>query len=195
MTFKVNEKLGSAVVSHNGEEFLTLKLKGGVPVVETPRIEAGSILTSVLDGVDFEEFINKTGDGTITGNLNIIGSLSTDGISSEGDVNVTGDVNVNGQVVATGEVIAFSDIRLKEDLKVIENSLDKLNSLSGYTYKRKDTGLTNSGLIAQEVKEVLPEAVSLQEEYYAVSYNGVIPLLVNAIKELTEIVEELKSNG
>jgi len=92
---------------------------------------------------------------------------------------------VNGDIYATGDVTASSDRRLKTDIKRIENALDKVCAIGGYTYVMNDKPST--GLIAQEVLEVLPEVVHGSEETsYSLAYGNVIGLLVEAIKELKE---------
>lgn len=93
-----------------------------------------------------------------------------------------------------------SDRRAKSDIKVIENALEKVETLSGNTYELHNTsgGTTRSaGLIAQEVQEVLPEAVTQDNEedggMLRLNYNSVIALLVESVKELSAEVKELKS--
>lgn len=93
-----------------------------------------------------------------------------------------------------------SDRRAKSDIKVIENALEKVETLSGNTYELHNTsgGTTRSaGLIAQEVQEVLPEAVTQDNEedggMLRLNYNAVIALLVESVKELKAEIEELKS--
>lgn len=93
-----------------------------------------------------------------------------------------------------------SDRRAKSDIKVIENALEKVESLSGNTYELHNTsgGTTRSaGLIAQEVQEVLPEAVTQDIEadggLLRLNYNSVIALLVESVKELSAEVKELKA--
>lgn len=93
-----------------------------------------------------------------------------------------------------------SDLRAKSDVKVIENALEKVETLSGNTYVLHNTsgGTTRSaGLIAQEVQEVLPEAVTQDIEadggLLRLNYNSVIALLVESVKELSAEVKELKS--
>ena len=89
----------------------------------------------------------------------------------------------------------FSDIRLKENIVVIPNALEKVSSLRGITFTKKSDGSVGTGLIAQELEKVLPEAVyesktidSLEdpdaEEYKAINYPTTVGLLVEAIKEL-----------
>ena len=87
---------------------------------------------------------------------------------------------------------ASSDRRLKTDLKKIENAVDKVSKLSGYTYTRIDSGERHAGVIAQEVLEVLPEVVDSKGEYMAVAYGNMIALLIEAIKEQQVQITELK---
>jgi hypothetical protein len=109
-------------------------------------------------------------------------------------------MNGNGNF---SNVYIRSDIRLKRNLKKIENAVDKVDKLNGYIYEKTDKiGGTEfkveAGIIAQELKEVLPEAVEAVsmdngEETLTVSSAATIALLVNAIKELKARVEYLES--
>lgn len=92
-----------------------------------------------------------------------------------------------------------SDRRVKSNIAKIDNALDKVSKLSGNVY---DLQLPNgdtkpsAGLIAQEVQEVLPEAVTTDNDKDALlrlNYNAVIALLVESVKELKAEIEELKS--
>lgn len=115
-----------------------------------------------------------------------------------------------GTIRATNDICAFySDIRLKTDITAIENALDKVCKLNGITYKPNEVakryGFTEEdervGLIAQEVQKVLPQVVKpapfdseykTGENYITVQYEYIIPLLVEAIKELKETIDKLK---
>jgi len=102
-----------------------------------------------------------------------------------GEDNPGSKLVVNGDIYATGDVTASSDRRLKTDIKRIENALDKVCAIGGYTYMMNDKPST--GLIAQEVLEVLPEVVHGSEETsYSLAYGNIIGLLVEAVKELKE---------
>ena len=96
-----------------------------------------------------------------------------------------------------GDFVATSDIRLKSDIKVIENALDKVDKLTGSTFDKIGVDKRHAGLIAQDVQAVLPEAVVAfdndGEDYLGVSSSAVIGLLVEAIKELRQEVQDLKS--
>ena len=76
---------------------------------------------------------------------------------------------------------------------VISNALDKVMTLTGYTYTRKDSKQRQTGLIAQNVEKILPEAVMTNEEgIKALAYGNLMGLVVEAIKELKREIKELK---
>ena len=118
-------------------------------------------------------------------------------IHSNGNVGIGGAVSteklkVYGDILATANVTAYSDKRLKSDIVKIKDALNKIDKLNGYTYTMNDKRST--GLIAQEVLEVLPEAVEGSEETtYALAYGNLASIFVEAIKELREKVLELEN--
>jgi len=94
-------------------------------------------------------------------------------------------LHVNGDIYATGNITGYSDKRAKSDIQKIENALDKIDKLNGYTFTMNDKRYT--GVIAQEVLPVLPEAVTGSEEtHYAVAYGNMMGLIIEAIKEIKE---------
>lgn len=99
-----------------------------------------------------------------------------------------------GNITANGNVTAYSDSRLKKNIAKIDNALDKVNQLSGYTFDRIDVDIPRqTGVIAQEVLKVLPEAVTGSEETtYSVAYGNMMGLMIEAIKELNAKVEDLQ---
>ena len=104
-------------------------------------------------------------------------------------------LDVSGTIRATSDVIAFSDKRVKENIITINNALDKVTQLRGVTYTRKDIDdkSTKIGVIAQEVLEVLPEVVSIDnEDKHSVAYGNMAGVFIEAIKELKAEVDSLK---
>lgn len=98
-----------------------------------------------------------------------------------------------GSIVASDDITAFSDRKLKTNLEQIENALDKVTELTGYIYERIDQpGHKHTGLIAQDVEKVLPEAVSDNDGTLSVAYGNLMGLMVEAIKELKQEVQSLK---
>lgn len=108
----------------------------------------------------------------------------------------TGNHYFYGNIIAQSNITAYSDIRVKANLELIRNPLDKLSRMGGYTYDRTDVeGPRQAGVIAQQVLEVLPEAVTVDPEsgHYFVNYNSVIGLLVEAVNALNDKVKELEN--
>jgi len=106
-----------------------------------------------------------------------------------------GSLECKGNVTAYGST---SDIRLKDNIQVIPNALEKVMALRGVTFNYKKDGSRSTGLIAQELNEVLPEVVyetndvDTGEKHYAVRYGNTVGLLVEAIKELKQENDELR---
>src|SRR6056300_428814 len=114
-------------------------------------------------------------------------SYTSGNVGIGGAADATNELKVYGNVLATHEIVAFSDRRLKSNIERIEGALDKVCALGGYTFTMNDKPST--GLIAQEVLEVLPEAVHGSEEtQYSLAYGNMIGLLVEAVKELRALI-------
>ncbi|MEQ9373826.1 MAG: tail fiber domain-containing protein [Imperialibacter sp.] len=102
------------------------------------------------------------------------------------------------QVDAKGRVLSFSasDVRLKKDVSRIAGVLDRLVEVNGYTYHYIDQqdSVLHHGLIAQELLELFPDlAVMGANGYYSVNYQGLIPILIEALKEEHARVSDLKT--
>jgi hypothetical protein len=101
--------------------------------------------------------------------------------------------------MSASDFIIPSDARYKNVFGNIPNALNAINSLNGVTYtynelSGKDTENVRAGVIAQDVEKVLPQAVYTDADgYKSVSYDGLVPLLIEAIKELTIRVQELEN--
>lgn len=107
---------------------------------------------------------------------------------------VSGSLTVTGTVLCNGNITAFSDIRLKENLNIIENPLEKVLKVNGYTYNMIGHKERMTGVIAQELEQVLPEAVNETDKgIKSVAYGNVIGLLIEAIKEQNKEIEKLKA--
>lgn len=104
-------------------------------------------------------------------------------------------IYTGGSILAGGNVTAYSDIRRKKDLLKIDNALDKVEQLTGYTYTNKLDNKRYTGLIAQDVQKVLPEAVNTEEldGHLSLAYGNMMGLLVEAVKELTRKNEILEA--
>ena len=91
-----------------------------------------------------------------------------------------------GRLTSTS-VNSSSDENLKKDITSVGSALDKVKKLRGVDYTWKDTNEKGKGVIAQELQEVFPELVSEEPNgYLSVNYNGLIAVLIEAIKELSD---------
>jgi len=156
--------------------------------------------------VDINGVISTVNNGTLTGSgvsSRIAYFSGTSVLTSNAALTFNGNTfYVDGDITTTGDITAFytSDNRLKENVATISGALDKVGRLNGVTFNwndlaiGKDTSIREAGVLAQEVYSVLPEAVSLRDNgYYAVNYDKIVPLLIEAIKELKSEVAMLKA--
>jgi len=141
--------------------------------------------------------------GTLSSTLLRATGTTASSSTSTGALVVSGGLGVAGAIYAGSDVVAHasSDIRLKEDISQIDNSLEKLSKISGYEYFWNKTAqemfpertMRDVGVIAQEVREVLPSAVVERADgYLAVNYDKIIPLLIESIKTLKEELDMIK---
>jgi hypothetical protein len=166
----------------------------------------GQKLTVQGDGSGTSDVVRIIyGNGSHSGNgLNIRAANSGKVLYAEGSVGagfaeITTAYNANPNFRISGDVVAYatSDKRFKDNLETIENPINKINKLNGYTfdwnnkqdvYKGKDYGV-----VAQEVEKIMPELVDTRfDGYKAVKYEKLIPLLIESIKELEARVKELE---
>lgn len=113
-----------------------------------------------------------------------------------------GDLHVDNNII--GYSTTISDERLKNDVNKIENALDKVCQINGYTFTYNHDGKHSAGVIAQEVESILPSAVQSTNlvfndnsnvEFKTVQYDQLHGLLIEAIKELKAEIEELKNGS
>ena len=143
--------------------------------------------TSIAEGIYFQNSTDKT-------------FFYNQGVA-RGEIDGSGNMIMAGNITAFGTV---SDIKLKKDIKVIENPIKKIKNLKGVTFTYKKNGEKSTGLIAQDLEKVLPEAVyktheidlngDSEDEHLAIRYGNTVGLLVEAIKELEARVKELENN-
>ena len=176
----------------------TLDVSGALSIGGTTVTSTAAELNYV-DGVtsnvqtQLDSKLSSSGNITTGGNIIIpdsgnIGSTSdTDAITIANSGNVTfgQDVTVNGDVVIS------SDERLKSNIVSLGSTLSKLLLIDGKSYEMK--GKQKIGVLAQEIQEVFPELVSEDDnEMLAVNYQGLLPVLINALKEQNEKINRLE---
>jgi hypothetical protein len=119
-------------------------------------------------------------------------------------LDVVGIINATGSIRSTGDITAFSstsDLRKKENVHRIQDALEKVSSIGGYTFNFKGNEERLTGVIAQEIEKVLPEVVyevvdeNTGETTKAVRYGNIVGLLIEAIKDLKNELDHLKNGN
>ena len=149
-----------------------------------------------FDGTVKTDTLTVDENATIAGNLTVNGTFGgnlTPASVGLGNLSNNGN-NLAGNFTATGNVTAFSDERLKENVKTIEGALDKVAQMRGVTYNYKselNDGQRGTGVIAQEMQQVMPEVVE-EGEYLSVAYGNLVGVLIEAVKELKAELDQCK---
>lgn len=193
-------KTGGALVGIFSNDSFDI-LNSTIPAFNMTRIEKGfntlpavicqttaqrcqTLTTTTGTTVSAENLIQSQ----VTGLQTIVGPLAV-GPATD-DTHVVSKLYVDTRYPATP-----SDYRIKTNIIKIDNALAKVQQLSGYTFDRSDISCpTQTGVIAQEVLQVLPEAViGSDNTTYAVAYGNMVGLLIEAIKEQQLHIDELKT--
>ena len=192
------------------------------------HIDNNGLLTAVTPIVaaapptgNLNEFAYFSGANTVSG-TNMLKMVSGTKLEVKAGVGIgmgkvpTVTLDIRGDIQATGDVIGFatSDERVKDKIDDLSNALDKVNTLSTFTYAHNEKAVeigaaekndhrVRVGLSAQEVQKVLPEAVMTAsfdrdssgksisgENYLSIDYSRIVPLLVAAVQELAQKIEE-----
>lgn len=199
---------GFWVVENNTSGSFTVTLSTAVVGGTNLEIPQGYKASVFSDGTNIHSTnsigaFQSTG-GTITGNVSIVNSTSTmnltvgsSGASIYGSSSAVGITSgqgtlaftvASGDLTVSGNLTAYSDVRVKDEIATIKDALSKVINLRGVSYRRVDNGDRNIGVIAQEVREVVPEIVKeVGEESdptLTVSYGNFAGLFIEAIKEI-----------
>jgi len=189
----------------NGNYFQLFEPSGNVCIFLGNDSDAGNYYDNTS-----HNFRSRAGGGTLFATINAAGMYIS---SASLGVNVTPNAT-DGRIDASNDIVAYSsDKRLKTNIKLIENPIDKIKKIDGFTFNWNDKAnqlagynkdISVSGVYAQQVQEVLPEAVKLApfdndgndnsisgENYLTVQYEKLVPLLLESIKELNKKVEDL----
>ena len=118
----------------------------------------------------------------------VIGNGTSGNLSDAFKVMFNGDVTVSNNLTVVGEVEVQSDERLKSNIVSLGSTLSKLILIDGKSYVKD--GKQRIGVLAQEIQKVFPELVTADgNEMLAVNYQGLVPVLINALKEQDKIIK------
>jgi len=177
--------------------FVTTDSSGGISVEGNstggPKV---GIKSTASGGEDLWLISNNSGNAGGAGKLQFWNNSGGFTFAVFGTANTSDTTYIYCNLTASGNVTAYSDERLKENVVVIPNALDKVKAIRGVTFNRNDMEEKprHAGVIAQEVEKVLPEVVSEDNKgIKTVAYGNMVGLLIEAIKELKDEVDDLKA--
>jgi hypothetical protein len=186
----------------SGSATLQAASAAGSAVLTLPTTTGTLLASSSVLGTTNQVTVTS-GSGTIT--LSTPQSTATTSSVQFGSFGVgTAASGTTGEIRATNNVTAYySDERFKTNLGNIDNALDKVKTLDGFYYEANKLAQSYGyeakrevGVSAQQVQAILPEIVApapIDEKYLTVRYERLVPLLIEAIKELSKEVEDLKA--
>ena len=154
-------------------------------------------MAMLIDNSDVVSFKNQA---TFTNGIDVTSGVNSTS-KTTGTVKVAGGVGIVKTLNVGGDVVAYasSDKRYKDNLQAITNPIDKVKSLTGYTFTWNDkheqfNGNNDIGVVAQEVEKVFPEIVDTRDDgYKAVKYEKMVAVLIEAVKDQQKQIDELKA--
>ena len=138
-----------------------------------------------------------TGSATAANSANtlfVIGNGSQDWSRSDAfKVMANGDTTVSNDLTVGGDIVVSSDARLKANIVSLGSTLAKLLLIDGKSYTMKKDGKQKIGVLAQDIQKVFPELVTTDDkDMLAVNYQGLVPVLINALKEQDDKISRLE---
>jgi len=197
---------GSSQVFSNVSGDITIDSSGVATIANNSVLlgtdTVGSYVASLVAGTGIT-LTNNSGESA-TPTIAIAQAISTTSNVQFGSLGIgMAASGTTGRIDATNDIVAFSssDKRFKNNLKPIEKALEKIEEVGGYEFDwneqlKSEHGYEGHdiGVIAQEIEAIAPELVQTRENgYKAVKYDKIIPILIQAIKELSAKVKELES--
>jgi hypothetical protein len=187
--------IGSSTSTTNG----TVQIAGGLAVAGNAY--SSSVYTNGLfyaaNGLPFSTGSSGatiTNDTTTSNTHYILFTTQSSGSLTVANTSNTGLTFVPSTGTLGATIFqSLSDENQKTNIQIIDNAMDITENLRGVTFDWKDNGLPSAGLIAQDVEKWLPQLINSNGESKTLNYNGVIGVLVEAIKDLNNRVKELEN--
>ena len=156
-----------------------------------------SDFASVVIGQYNSSGSSVTNNATVFNTANtafVIGNGTSGSLSDAFKVMFNGDATVSNDLTVSGDVNVSSDARLKANIASLGSTIAKLLLIDGKSYTMKKDGKQKIGVLAQDVQKVFPELVSKDDnEMLAVNYQGLVPVLINALREQDEKISRLEN--
>lgn len=172
------------VVAHSDGDLMTGYLSGSTGDRFNIELDSSNSLSKISSGGGYNMTLYSEG-GTMNFESGGMGTAT---------FNFTGDLNVSNDLTISGDVVISSDARLKSNIISLGSTLSKLLLLDGKSYKMNVDGDQKIGVLAQDVQKVFPELVTKGDnEMLAVNYQGLVPVLINALKEQQKEIETYRN--
>jgi len=205
-------------IADSGNTGIAVTSTGGIGSIEvgSAASNAAFIDLKTPSSDDYDVRLSSSGDGAggslsiAGGTFSMLGSGETMAtFADDGAVSLyhnnavklataSGGVNVTGTLTASTEVTVSSDVRFKSNIKTIDSALDKVKAMRGvYFDKHGSENKRSVGVIAQEMQEIMPEVVvtdDTEDKHLSVAYGNLVGVLIEAVKELSEEISELRNN-
>ncbi|WP_339061432.1 tail fiber domain-containing protein [Fusobacterium polymorphum] len=179
----LNKNIGEVASIRFGEGYITHSSQGSG--IDSFKISASDSPNDSSGGIDFGYTQNNT--------FNRTSFISSSGVGSFKIVTTGSDINVGRDIKLSGDLFLTSDRRIKREIKKVNNALEKILKLNGYTFYKKGFENKTAGIIAQEVRDVFPELVNEKNSILEVNYNGLHSLIIEAIKEINSKIDNLEN--
>ena len=196
------------ILDTNSTERIRITSSGNVgigttsPAVKFEISESGAANLRLTSGVSDADdvaavisFSNAAGSGGVQGRIENVATEDNDTVFkfyNDSGTSAKMTLNPNGNMTIAGTLTQNSDASLKENVKEIDNALSKVKQLQGVEFNKIGNNKKEIGVIAQDVEKVLPELVLEEDGVKSVAYGNITAVLIEAIKEQQEQIEELK---
>ena len=179
----IKKNIGEVASVRFGNGYITHSSQGSG--IDSFKVSASNSPNDNAGGVDF----GYTQDNT----FNRTSFISSSGVGSFKMITTGSDINVGRNIKLSGDLFLTSDRRIKREIKKVDNALEKILKLNGYTFYKKGFEKKTAGIIAQEVRDVFPELVNEKNSILEVNYNGLHSLIIEAIKEISSKIDNLEN--
>jgi len=171
------------VVAHSDGDLMTGYINGSTGDRFNIELDAGNSLAKISSGGGYDLTFSTEG-GTMNFESNGFGT---------GTYAFNGNATVSNDLTVSGDVVVSSDARLKANIVSLGSTIARLLLIDGKTYTMKKDGKQKIGVLAQDIQKVFPELVSEDaNEMLAVNYQGLVPVLINALKEQDDKISRLE---
>lgn len=179
----IKKNIGEVASVRFGNGYITHSSQGSG--IDSFKVSASNSPNDNAGGVDF----GYTQDNT----FNRTSFISSSGVGSFKMITTGSDINVGRNIKLSGDLFLTSDRRIKREIKKVDNALERISKLNGYTFYKEGFKNKTAGIIAQEVRDVFPELVNEKNSILEVNYNGLHSLIIEAIKEISSKIDNLEN--